>query len=92
MGEGHGAGRTAARFMSGSRAALDGPLEGVRILDLTSMISGPLATRILGDQGADVIKVEPPGGDMVRHLGPNRGGLTATFVTRIAASARWCST
>ncbi len=81
MGEGHGAGRTAARFMSGSRAALDGPLEGVRILDLTSMISGPVATMMLGDQGADVIKVEPPGGDLVRSLGPNRGGLTATFVS-----------
>jgi crotonobetainyl-CoA:carnitine CoA-transferase CaiB-like acyl-CoA transferase len=58
-----------------------GPLEGVRVLDLTSMISGPVATMMLGDQGADVIKVEPPGGDLVRDLGPNRGGLTASFVS-----------
>ncbi len=58
-----------------------GPLEGVRVLDLTSMISGPVATMMLGDQGADVIKVEPPGGDLVRNLGPNRGGLTASFVS-----------
>jgi crotonobetainyl-CoA:carnitine CoA-transferase CaiB-like acyl-CoA transferase len=36
---------------------------------------------MLGDQGADVIKVEPPGGDLVRNLGPNRGGLTASFVS-----------
>ena len=58
-----------------------GPLDGVRILDLTSMISGPIATMMLADQGADVIKVEPPGGDLVRHLGPNRSGFTATFVS-----------
>ena len=58
-----------------------GPLEGIRVLDLTSMISGPVATMMLGDQGADVIKVEPPGGDLVRNLGPNRGGLTASFVS-----------
>ncbi len=58
-----------------------GPLDGVRILDLTSMISGPIATMMLADQGADVIKVEPPGGDLVRSLGPNRGGMTATFVS-----------
>lgn len=58
-----------------------GPLHGVRIVDLTSMISGPLATMMLADQGADVIKVEPPGGDLVRRLGPNREGLTATFVS-----------
>jgi crotonobetainyl-CoA:carnitine CoA-transferase CaiB-like acyl-CoA transferase len=58
-----------------------GPLAGVRIVDLTSMISGPVATMMLADQGADVIKVEPPGGDLVRHLGPNRAGLTATFIS-----------
>ena len=58
-----------------------GPLEGVRVLDLTSMISGPVATMMLGDQGADVIKVEPPGGDLVRALGANRAGLTASFVS-----------
>ncbi len=49
-----------------------GPLEGVRVIDLTSMLSGPVATMMLGDQGADVIKVEPPTGDLVRHMG--RGG------------------
>ncbi|MFU8814709.1 MAG: CaiB/BaiF CoA transferase family protein [Pseudomonadales bacterium] len=58
-----------------------GPLAGVRVVDLTSMISGPIATMMLADQGADVIKVEPPGGDLVRHLGPNRSGLTATFIS-----------
>ncbi|MEQ8859810.1 MAG: CoA transferase [Pseudomonadales bacterium] len=58
-----------------------GPLAGVRIVDLTSMISGPVATMMLGDQGADVIKVEPLTGDLVRHLGPSRQGLTATFIS-----------
>jgi crotonobetainyl-CoA:carnitine CoA-transferase CaiB-like acyl-CoA transferase len=58
-----------------------GPLAGIRVVDLTSMISGPVATMLLADQGADVIKVEPPAGDLVRHLGPSREGLTATFIS-----------
>ncbi len=58
-----------------------GPLAGVRVLDLTSMISGPVATMMLADQGADVIKVEPTAGDLVRHMGPNRHGLTATYIS-----------
>ncbi len=58
-----------------------GPLAGVRVLDLTSMISGPIATMMLGDQGADVIKVEPLDGDLVRNLGANRSGLSATFLS-----------
>jgi len=58
-----------------------GPLQGVKILDLTSMISGPIATMMLADQGADVIKVEPLTGDLVRYLGPRRGELTSTFIS-----------
>jgi crotonobetainyl-CoA:carnitine CoA-transferase CaiB-like acyl-CoA transferase len=61
---------------------MPGPLHGYRVIDVTQMISGPIATMILGDQGADVIKVEPPGGgDLVRQLGAARGGMAPTFVT-----------
>jgi len=64
------------------RSDAPGPLDGYRIIDTTQMISGPIATMILGDQGADVIKVEPPGGgDLVRELGAARGGLAPTFAT-----------
>ncbi len=61
---------------------MPGPLHGYRILDLTSMISGPLATMILADQGADVIKVENPkgGGDHTRLANNLRGGFSASFV------------
>ena len=57
-----------------------GPLDGIRVLDLTQMISGPMATMILGDQGADVIKVEPPGiGDLTRAMGGRKRGMSPTF-------------
>jgi crotonobetainyl-CoA:carnitine CoA-transferase CaiB-like acyl-CoA transferase len=59
-----------------------GPLEGFRIVDLTAFITGPLATMILADQGAEVIKVEPPGlGDVWRYVGTARGGISAMFAS-----------
>jgi len=58
-----------------------GPLAGFRIVDLSTMLTGPWATCMLGDQGADVIKVEVPGsGDHTRALGHRRGGLAANFL------------
>lgn len=60
---------------------MPGPFAGVRIIDLTSMVSGPLATMTLADQGADVIKVEAPGGgDHARHVATRRNGFSASFV------------
>ena len=47
-----------------------GPLAGVRVLDLSSVVMGPFATHILAGLGADVVKVEPPEGDIIRHVGP----------------------
>lgn len=56
-----------------------GPLAGYRIIDLTMNMSGPLATMVLADQGADVIKVEPPGGEVIRRVGMGRGGTSSYF-------------
>ena len=60
-----------------------GPLTGVRVLDVSSIVSGPMCAQILGDFGADVVKVEPPIGDTVRYLGregpPAYSGLFAQF-------------
>ena len=57
-----------------------GPLKEVRVLDLSSMISGPLGAMILADQGADVIKVESPVGDSSRHVATRQGGFSASFL------------
>ena len=59
---------------------MPGPLHGYRIVDLTSNVAGPLATMILGDQGADVIKVEAPDGDSTRAGANRRGGFSAGFL------------
>ena len=58
----------------------EGPLSGIRVLDLSSVVSGPMAAVVLADQGADVIKIEPPGwGDGIRGLGASRNGLSAIY-------------
>lgn len=60
---------------------MSGPLEGLRVLDVATMLAGPYAATLLGDMGADVVKVESPYGDDSRHLGPEREGQRGPFLS-----------
>ncbi len=64
--------------MNGAQAA---PLDGIRVLDLATMLAGPYAATLLGDLGADVVKVESHYGDDSRHLGPERAGQRSPFLS-----------
>jgi crotonobetainyl-CoA:carnitine CoA-transferase CaiB-like acyl-CoA transferase len=64
--------------------SMAGPLTGVKVIDLTGVVSGPLATMFLADQGADVLKIEPLGGDITRRSRQTidqAGNFSALFIS-----------
>jgi succinate--hydroxymethylglutarate CoA-transferase len=74
-----------ARTMTDS---LNGALDGIRVVDLTRILAGPLCTMMLGDMGADVIKIEPPTGDDTRRWGPPFAGDDAAYFLGINRNKR----
>ncbi len=64
------------------------PLSGIRIADFTDVVMGPLATRMLGDLGAEVIRVEAPGGDVIRHYEPMRSPAMSAFSMNLNRNKR----
>ncbi|MGI9621644.1 MAG: CaiB/BaiF CoA transferase family protein [Acidimicrobiales bacterium] len=69
-------------------SAPQGPLHGIRIADFTTVVMGPLATRMLGDMGADVIRVEAPGGDIIRQYAPMRSPRMGAFSMNVNRNKR----
>ena len=68
-------------YLTEAGRTLEGPLKGLRVVDMTTLGMGPMAAQILGDHGADVIKLEPPGGDIFRHVLPQGSpGMSHAFI------------
>lgn len=67
---------------------MSGPLHGIRVIDLTSVVMGPYASSVMADYGADVIKIEPPAGDVMRKSGPMRNGDMGHFYLSLGRNKR----
>jgi crotonobetainyl-CoA:carnitine CoA-transferase CaiB-like acyl-CoA transferase len=67
-----------------------GPCVGVRVLNFSTVVSGPLCTQILGDLGADVVKVETPGGEVIRQAPPLRAGLSGVLHAVQSQQTQYC--
>lgn len=67
---------------------MSGPLHGIRVIDLTTVVMGPYASSVLADYGADVIKVEPPAGDVMRKSGPMRNADMGHFYLSLGRNKR----
>ena len=65
-----------------------GPLQGIRVIDITSMITGPLCSQQLGDLGADVIKIEPTHGEISRWMSPPQNAGLTGFYTQMNRNKR----
>jgi len=67
-----------------------GPLKGVKVIDLTSVVNGAYGTQILADQGADVIKIEGPSGDLMRNYGTVHNGMSSSFLSSNRSKRSLC--
>src|SRR5690606_11857168 len=65
-----------------------GALQGIRVVDATNFVFGPVATQLLGDMGADVIKIEPPSGDPTRGIGRSRNADMGSFFLNLNRNKR----